>query len=68
MTAYTAHGKMTRALKKVSDVNLVAMPNTITITNIIRAKTDESKRNLVRAARFVEREIVSRELNSEGEI
>jgi hypothetical protein len=62
MTAFIAHDKLAKSLEKLTNVDLVALPITITVKSIVRARSDEGKRSLVRAVRFAEREIVHRGL------
>jgi hypothetical protein len=51
---------MIASLRKIDNSQLVAIPTAITVSKIVQAKTDEAKRNLVRAACFAQEEITTR--------
>jgi len=67
MKTYIAHDKMTAALKKMDNAGLTVLPITIRCQNIVNAKSDEAKRNLVRAAIYATEERMTRKLNKETE-
>jgi hypothetical protein len=54
---YIAHEKMTKALKSLFQTRLHDLPTMITVVKITKAKTDEAKRRLVRAAIFATNEL-----------
>jgi hypothetical protein len=56
-STYIRHDKMVKSLEKLFQTRLHDLPTMITVVKITKAKTDEAKRRLVRAAIFATNEV-----------